>query len=37
MCSVSKECSVSGFNCIYLSPHIKKNLIELPQLAPQLP
>ena len=32
MCSASKRCSVSGFNCICLNPHIKITLIELPQL-----
>ena len=37
MCSASKRCTVSGFNCIYLNLHIKITPIELPQLAPQLP
>ena len=29
MCSASKWCSVSGFDCIYLNPLIKMTLIEL--------
>ena len=37
MCSASKRCCVSGFNCIYLNPDIKITFIELPQLAPQKP